>query len=433
MWQGPTVKEIRGHLGETVTLRGWLYNRRSSKKIHFLQFRDGTGLIQACVFKAEVPEELFEQASGLAQETSLTLTGTVVADDRSPLGAEIHVSAIEVHTPTADYPIAIADTAPNDDFLLDHRHLWIRSRKQHALLGLRAFIVNRLRNWLDDQGFVNCDTPIFTPNACEGTSTLFEVGYNDDSKAYLSQSGQLYNEATAQAFGKVYCFGPTFRAEKSKTRKHLREFWMLEPEIAYASLDDVMEVQEQLVSHVVSECLEHKAAELEILGADIEMLKRVKAPFPRVHYEEACKIIRDAGVEMEQLDDFGAPQEEALMRAFDVPIFVHRFPTKIKAFYMARDDEDPTYSMSVDLMAGDGVEICGGGARSWDHDYLVEQIDRHGLDRSDFGWYLDLRKNGGQPSAGFGLGLERFVGWISGVRHVRECIPFPRTLYRLSP
>jgi len=430
---GPTIGHIKDYIGQDVTMNGWLYNRRGSKKIQFLQFRDGSGIVQACVFKGEASDEIFQTASELTQESSITLTGKVVKDDRSPIGAEIHVSDITVHTLANDYPIAIADQNPNPDFLLSNRHLWIRSRKQHALLRVRAYVVNRLRNWLDDHDFTLTDTPIFTPNACEGTSTLFEVNYNDDTKAYLSQSGQLYGEAAAQAFGKIYCFGPTFRAEKSSTRKHLREFWMLEPEIAYASIEDVMDVEEQMVSDVVQDVLKNRRAELELLEADIDMLSNVKAPFKRLHYLEAVEIIRGHGVEMEDMDDFGAPQEEALMKEFNAPVFVHRFPTAIKAFYMARDPEDERFTLSADLMAGNGVEICGGGARCWDLEWLESQIDSHQLKQEDFKWYLDLRRYGGQPSAGFGLGLERFVGWITGVKHVRECIPFPRTLKRINP
>ncbi|MGE4158477.1 MAG: asparagine--tRNA ligase [Planctomycetota bacterium] len=429
----PTVATLKSQVGQAVTLNGWLYNRRSSKAIHFLQFRDGTGVVQACVFKDKASPELFAMAGTLTQETSLTLSGMVVADDRSPLGAEIHVDSLTVHTLTKDYPIVISDVQSNPDFLLDHRHLWIRSKKQHALLRLRAYVINRLRNWLDDNGFICADTPIFTPNACEGTSTLFSVDYGEDQTVYLSQSGQLYNEATAQAFGKSYCFGPTFRAEKSKTRKHLREFWMLEPEMAYAGIDEVMKVEEAMVCSVVKDCLEHRLEDLKTLGADIAMLQGVKAPFTRLHYKEAREIILKAGVDMKEMDDFGAPQEEALMKEFKSPVFVHHFPTAIKAFYMERTKGDEKFCESVDLMAGNGVEICGGGARSWDLPWLESQIDHHGLKREDFKWYLDLRRFGGQPSAGFGLGLERFVGWIAGTEHVRECIPFPRTLYRVSP
>ncbi|MBC8367754.1 asparagine--tRNA ligase [bacterium] len=418
--------------GKTVTLEGWLYNRRGSKKLQFLQIRDGSGTIQAVVALADVGEELFELASGLNQEASLRVTGEVKPDDRAPSGFEMLVSGIELVADSVDYPISPKDHGV--DFLLENRHLWLRSSKQHALMRIRGTLISALREFFDKEGYLLVDAPIFTPSSVEGTTTLFEVEYFGD-KAYLTQSGQLYMEAAAAAHGKVYCFGPTFRAEKSKTRRHLTEFWMLEPEIAFANLDDVMEIQEQMLEFVTAKVLAKHRDELErVLERDCTPLEKVKAPFPRVHYDEAIAMLKEKGQDLEWGGDFGGEDETILTKAFDRPIFVHRFPAAIKAFYMAPDPEDLKYSLSVDCLAPEGYgEIIGGGQRADNLEYLQERIAEHNLPSGPYEWYLDLRRYGSFPHAGFGIGIERTLAWLTGRQHIRECIPFPRLMHRIQP
>ncbi len=418
--------------GKTVTLAGWLYNRRGSKKLQFLQIRDGSGTIQAVVALADVGEDLFELASGLNQEASLRVTGEVKPDDRAPSGYEMLVSGIELLSDSVDYPISPKEHGV--DFLLENRHLWLRSSKQHAIMRIRGTLISALREFFDDNGYLLVDAPIFTPSSVEGTTTLFEVEYFGD-KAYLTQSGQLYMEAAAAAHGKVYCFGPTFRAEKSKTRRHLTEFWMLEPEIAFANLDDVMEIQEQMLEFVTAKVLAKHRDELErILERDCAPLEKVKAPFPRVHYDEAIAMLKEKGQNLEWGGDFGGEDETILTKAFDRPIFVHRFPSAIKAFYMAPDPEDAKYSLSVDCLAPEGYgEIIGGGQRADNLDYLQERIAEHNLPAGPYEWYLDLRRYGSFPHAGFGIGIERTLAWLTGRQHIRECIPFPRLMHRIQP
>ncbi len=418
--------------GKTVTLEGWLYNRRGSKKLQFLQIRDGSGIIQAVVAKADVGDELFELASGLNQEASLRVTGEVKPDERAPSGFEMLVSSIELLADSVDYPISPKEHGV--DFLLENRHLWLRSSKQHALMRIRGTLISALREFFDNEGYLLVDAPIFTPSSVEGTTTLFEVEYFGD-KAYLTQSGQLYMEAAAAAHGKVYCFGPTFRAEKSKTRRHLTEFWMLEPEIAFANLDDVMEIQEQMLEFVTAKVLAKHRDELErVLERDCAPLEKVKAPFPRVHYDEAIAMLKEKGQDLEWGGDFGGEDETILTKAFDRPIFVHRFPAAIKAFYMAPDPEDPKYSLSVDCLAPEGYgEIIGGGQRADNLEYLEERIAEHKLPAGPYEWYLDLRRYGSFPHAGFGIGIERTLAWLTGRQHIRECIPFPRLMHRIQP
>jgi asparaginyl-tRNA synthetase len=418
--------------GETVTLRGWLYNKRSSGKLHFLQLRDGTGVLQCVVFFKDVPEELFEAAGKLAQETSLAVTGQVRRDKRSSLGFELGVSALEVvGEPAGEYPITPKEHGVA--FLMDHRHLWLRSSKQHAVMRVRHEIIDAIRGYFNRNGFTMVDAPIFTPSACEGTTNLFEVSYFDD-KAYLTQSGQLYMEAAAMALGKVYCFGPTFRAEKSKTRRHLTEFWMMEPEVAYLELDGVMDLAEDMLVEVVAQVLANRKAELAVLERDVSSLERVVKPFPRIRYEEAIELLQKAGKEAAFGDDFGGDEETVISESFDRPVMIHRYPKDIKAFYMRRDPNDPRLSLGVDVIAPGGYgEIIGGGQREHDLAKVEAAIVEHELPREAFEWYLDLRRYGTVPHGGFGLGLERTVGWICGTKHVRECIPFPRMLERLTP
>jgi asparaginyl-tRNA synthetase len=418
--------------GKTVTLRGWLYNKRSSGKLHFLQLRDGTGILQCVIFFKDVPEELFRSAHHLAQETSLAVTGVVKRDNRSPIGFELGVTALEILAePTAEYPISPKEHGTA--FLMDHRHLWLRSRRQTAILRVRHEIVMGIRDYFDKNGFILVDAPIFTPNACEGTTNLFEVKYFDD-KAYLTQSGQLYMEAAAMALGKVYCFGPTFRAEKSKTRRHLTEFWMIEPEVAFLELDGIMELAEDLLVDLVARVLDRRKAELAILERDTSGLERVQKPFPRVRYSEALEVLRRAGQDPKFGDDFGGDEETLISQGFDRPVLIHRYPAEIKAFYMARDPEDERLSLGVDVLAPEGYgEIIGGGQREISLERLEQAIDQHALPKEPFEWYLDLRRYGAVPHGGFGLGLERTVSWICGLKHVRETIPFPRMLERLTP
>ncbi len=427
------VRDIGGHEGRTVTLRGWLYNKRSSGGIHFLLLRDGTGLIQCVVRQDRTDEATFALGDQLTQESSLAVTGEVRADQRAPGGFELVVAegGLEVYQLAVDFPITPKEHGAA--FLLDNRHLWIRSRRQWAVLRVRARVIRAIREWLDSNGFLNVDAPIFTPAAAEGTTTLFPVDYFGDT-VYLTQSGQLYNEANIAAFGKVYCFGPTFRAEKSKTRRHLTEFWMVEPEMAFHDLEDNMVVIEEMVAAIVDSVLADCREELEILERDIGKLESVKTPFPRLHYDEAVRILKEAGHDFEWGSDFGSPDETELARRFDRPFFVTHFPTAIKAFYMSRDPERPEITLSCDLLAPEGYgEIVGGSQREDDLEKLEERIREHQLPREAFTWYLDLRRYGTVPHAGFGLGVERTVTWICGIEHLRETIPYPRMLHRVQP
>ena len=426
------IEEIAKHENHSVTLRGWLHNRRSSGKIHFITVRDGTGFIQAVMSKTAVGEEVFLQAGHLGQETAIVVKGEVRADARAPGGYELDVSELSVVGQTHDYPITPKEHGV--DFLLDRRHLWIRSERQHAILRIRHTVVNAVRDFFNTHGFILADTPIFTPAACEGTTTLFPVPYFDHATAFLTQSGQLYNEANAMALGRVYCFGPTFRAEKSKTRRHLTEFWMVEPEMAYATLDDAIVLAEGLITAVVARALETRGRELETLERDRGPLETVRAPFPRITYDDAVRILRDNGRPIEYGDDFGGPDETLLAEQFDRPVAIHRYPSAAKAFYMKPDPERPELSLSVDILAPEGYgEIVGGGQRLDDLDLLLRRIAEHGLPQAAFEWYLDLRRYGSVPHAGFGMGIERVVAWICGLDHVRETIPYPRMLHRLTP
>jgi asparaginyl-tRNA synthetase len=426
------IEDIGTHEGDEVTLKGWLHHRRSSGKIHFLIVRDGTGFIQAVMSKAAVGDDMFRTADHLSQETSLTVTGTVRADKRAPSGFEIDVKTVQVVGESHDYPITPKEHGI--DYLLDRRHLWIRSERQQAILRIRHEIVNAVRDFFNARGFILADTPIFTPAACEGTSTLFPAQYFDEQTAYLTQSGQLYNEANAMALGRVYCFGPTFRAEKSKTRRHLTEFWMVEPEMAYADLDDVMELAEGLLVSIVGRALDRRRHELNVLERDISKLERVQPPFPRVSYDEAVTILQAKGLPFEWGGDFGGPDETALSEHFDRPVMVHRYPAAVKAFYMKPDPGRPDLALGVDVLAPEGYgEIIGGGQRIDDLDLLLARIEEHALPKDAFDWYIDLRRYGTVPHGGFGMGIERAVAWICGLEHVRETIPYPRMLYRLYP
>ncbi len=425
------VSDLGRFVGQEVEIRGWVHQRRGSGKIAFLVVRDGTGLVQGVGVRGELKDEIFERLDNLPQESAVIVTGTPREEKRAPGGYEMALTGVTVVHRAEPYPISPKEHGT--EFLMDHRHLWLRSPRQHAILRVRATLIAALRNYFDSHGFVLVDAPIFTPNACEGTTTLFETQYFDQ-KAYLTQSGQLYMEAAAMAFGKVYSFGPTFRAEKSKTRRHLIEFWMLEPEMAWATLDDVMALEEDMLSEVVGRVLEERKEELLQLERDTTHLSRVKKPFHRLHYDEAVELLRSKGMPFEWGGDFGAPDETAIAESFDRPVLVHHFPTQIKAFYMERDPASPRHSLSVDCLAPEGYgEITGGGQRSADLAYLEAQIEAHGLPRKAFEWYLDLRRYGSVPHAGFGIGVERTLAWICGLEHVRETIPFPRLLNRLEP
>ena len=433
----PPVVEIRNmsrYVDQEVTVEGWLYNHRESGKILFPIFRDGTGLMQGVVVKSAVPPELFEKARSLTQETSLRVTGKVRAEPRAPGGYELGVTGLEIlQLVPASQPYPITPKEHGVEFLMDHRHLWLRSSRQRAILGVRHQIIRACRDFFDDRGFILVDTPILTPSACEGTTTLFEVDYFDQ-KAYLAQSGQLYSEAAIMSVGKSYCFGPTFRAEKSKTRRHLMEFWMVEPEVAFAHLDDVMQLAEDLVSSVVARVLENCRPELETLGRDVSKLERCAPPFPRISYDDAVKILKEKGSEIEWGGDFGGTDETLLAENFDRPVMVHRYPSQVKAFYMKPDPERPELALCVDVLAPEGYgEIIGGSERLADYDLLVKRMEESKLPRQAFEWYLDLRRYGSVPHGGFGMGIERVVAWICGLDHVRETIPFPRMLYRLTP
>jgi asparaginyl-tRNA synthetase len=426
------IEDIGKHEGEEVTIKGWLSNRRSSGKIHFLTVRDGSGFIQAVMSKAAVGDEVFKAADHLSQETSIIVAGTARADKRAPSGYEIDVKSLEVVGESHDYPITPKEHGV--DFLLDRRHLWIRSERQQAILRIRHEIINAVRDFFNNRGFILADTPIFTPAACEGTTTLFPAQYFEDQTAYLTQSGQLYNEANAMALGRVYCFGPTFRAEKSKTRRHLTEFWMVEPEVAYADLNDVMALAEDLVVSLVSRVLEKRRRELTIIERDVSKLEAVQKPFPRMSYDEAVKTLQGKGLAIQWGGDFGGPDETTLSEEYDRPLLVHRYPAAIKAFYMKPDPERADLALGVDMLAPEGYgEIIGGGERLADLDLLLQRIKEHNLPQEAFEWYLDLRRYGTVPHGGFGMGIERVVSWICKLDHVRETIPYPRMLYRLYP
>ena len=425
------LSDIADYENQEATFNGWVYNTRSVGKIWFLILRDGTGMTQCVVTTDDTPNDIFCLEKSLTQESSVSVTGVVKKEPRSIGGHEILVKNIVVHQVAEKYPITHKEHGTS--FLMDHRHLWIRSKKQHAILKIRHQVVKACRDFLDNNGFILIDAPIFTANACEGTSNLFAVDYFERS-AYLTQSGQLYSEATAASFGKVYCFGPTFRAEKSKTRRHLTEFWMVEPEMAYYNLDDNMNLAELFVEYIVQSCLKYCQTELNTLERDISKLENVKVPFPRITYGEAVKILEDQGSEFSYGSDFGGTDETIISDQYDKPVMVHRWPAKIKAFYMKRDDKNDDLALGLDMLAPEGYgEIIGGGQREDDLVILESRIKEHDLDMKDFGWYLDLRKYGSVPHSGFGLGIERTVAWITGIKHIRETIPFPRTIYRLDP
>ena len=425
------IADIANHAGKEVTLSGWVYNKTGKGKLQFIMLRDGTGVIQAVVFAGNVSQEVFEACQQLTQESSIQVTGTVAEDKRAKGGYELQVNDVNILHIAQEYPISPKEHGI--EFLMDHRHLWLRSSKQHAILKIRHEIIRAARQYFDDLGFTLVDAPIFTPNACEGTSTLFETDYFD-SKAYLTQSGQLYMEAAAMAFGKAYCFGPTFRAEKSKTRRHLTEFWMLEPEVAFCDLEQDMDLAEGMLEFIVSKVLQNRMNELEILERDITKLENIKAPFPRITYDQAVQILKDANADFVEGDDFGGADETIISEKFDKPVMITHYPAEIKAFYMKRDQDRPNRALCVDVLAPEGYgEIIGGGQREDDLETLLSRIKTHNLPREDFEWYLDLRRYGSVPHAGFGLGIERTVAWICGRSHVRETIPLPRTPYRLTP
>ena len=426
-----SVRDLKQHEGDTVTVRGWLYNRRSSKKMHFLLVRDGTGIVQCIVAKSDVDEALFEAAGQLAQESSIAITGSVKVDERAPGGVEMRASGFELVGESEDYPLGKQDHGA--DFLLTHRHLWLRSKRPTATLRIRDTVIRAIRDYLHTEGFLCVDAPMFTPNACEGTSTLFEVDYMEEQKAYLTQSGQLYMEAAAMALGKVYCLGPAFRAERSKTRKHLTEFWMLEPEMAYATLEDVLDLSEGILAAIVGRVLEENRNDLDTLERDVAALEAIVPPFPRMRYEEAAEILKEkTGFKFG--DDLGAPDEEAITEGLEKPLLITHWPHEVKAFYMKRDPDDDRWALGVDVIAPEGYgEIIGGGERATDLKFLEAQIDKHDLPQESFEWYLDLRRYGSVPHGGFGLGVERVVSWVCGLKHVREAIPFPRTIYRIYP
>jgi asparaginyl-tRNA synthetase len=430
-----TIAEAGRYVGQTVRIPGWLYNLRKSGKIVFPLLRDGTGIMQCVAIKSELPEELFETIKNLTQESSIIVTGRIRAEQRAPGGYELDVEHVEVvdRVPESD-PYPITPKEHGIEFLMDHRHLWLRSRRQHAILRVRHEVIRAVRDYFDSNGFTLVDTPIFTPAACEGTTSLFEVNYFDEEKVYLTQSGQLYNEATAMAFGKVYCFGPTFRAERSKTRRHLTEFWMVEPEMAYATLEDVKRLAEELVVFIVGRVLENRRAELAVLERDLSKLEAIQPPFPRISYDEAVKILQGKGSEIQWGGDFGGTDETLLTEDRDRPLMVDRYPTAIKAFYMQPDPERAEVALGVDVLAPEGYgEIIGGGQRIHDLGLLLRRIEEHNLPKEAFNWYIDLRKFGSVPHGGFGMGIERTVTWLCGLDHLRETIAFPRMLYRTRP
>ncbi len=435
-----TIAEIGKHEGQPVTIRGWLYNLRESGKLLFPQFRDGSGIIQGVVPKNAVTPEVFDAVKTLTQESSVIVEGKVRADKRAPGGYELDVANVQVIQRVSESdPYPITPKEHGTDFLMEHRHLWVRSQRQAAILRVRAEIIKAARDFFDERGFTLTDPPIITPAACEGTTTLFPVDYFDE-QAYLTQSGQLYAEAMAMALGKVYSFGPTFRAEKSKTRRHLTEFWMVEPEVAYAQLDDVMDLAEGLITFIVKRCLEKRRVDLQTIGRDVSKLEKVEPPFPRISYDDAVKNLQEGHAKgaleskFEWGGDLGSPDETYLSAQFDKPVMVHRYPAKVKAFYMEPDPQRPQLALCVDVLAPEGYgEIIGGSQRMASHELLLQRIHEHGLPEEAFKWYLDLRKFGSVPHGGFGMGIERAVAWICGLEHVRETIPFPRMLYRLYP
>jgi asparaginyl-tRNA synthetase len=440
------IEQLPSIAGETVTLKGWVHNSTGRGKLCFIRLRDGSGFVQCVVSKASINEEMFEEAKRLTQESAIEIVGTVRLEERAPGGVEVDVISIKVLSVATDYPITPKEHGI--EFLMEKRHLWMRSTRQHAILRVRASVVKAIRDFFDGNGFTLLDSPIFTPAACEGTSTLFETEYFDLGKAYLSQSGQLYAEATAMSHGRVYTFGPTFRAEKSKTRRHLTEFWMVEPEMAFFDLNDDMDLAEDMVEYIVQYVLKTRTKELESLGRDIEKLQKVRRPFHRMSYTDAVAWLNENNIKLNKKnpdgsesqhdfpwgEDFGAPQEEAIMQQFDKPCIIHRYPTEVKAFYMKRDPENPKVALAMDMLAPEGAgEIIGGSQREDDLDALRNRIIDHELPMESFEWYLDIRRFGSVPHSGFGLGLERTVKWITGAEHIRECIPFPRMIYRIEP
>ncbi|MDD8017149.1 MAG: asparagine--tRNA ligase [Bacteroidota bacterium] len=426
------IENLSQHVGQQVTLQGWLYNQRSGGKIKFLILRDGTGMCQGVVVKANVSEEIFNRCNELTQESALMMSGTIRKEDRAPGGYEMDVTDLKIISIAKEYPITPKEHGT--DFLMDRRHLWLRSTRQHAIMRVRHEIVRSIREFFDSRGFTLLDAPIFTPAACEGTSTLFETEYFDLGKAYLTQSGQLYGEAGAMALGKVYVFGPTFRAEKSKTRRHLTEFWMVEPEVAFNDLNDNMDLAEEFLEHIVTSVLKNRMPELKSLERNISVLEKVKRPLPRISYDEAVEILHKKGIAFVWGNDLGGTDETVVSEQFDRPVMVHRYPSEIKAFYMKRDPNNPKVALAVDVLAPEGYgEIIGGSQREDDYDVLLARLKEHNLPQEAFDWYLDLRRYGSVPHSGFGLGIERTVSWICGLDHVRETIPFPRMIYRLTP
>ncbi|GAB1429269.1 asparagine--tRNA ligase [Ignavibacteria bacterium] len=441
-----TIENLPNLIGQEVTLNGWVYDTTSKGKLQFIKLRDGSGIVQCVAFKQNISEETFETARSLTQESSVSITGTVKADERAENGVEIDVTGLKLWQLAKDYPITPKEHGI--EFLMEHRHLWLRSSRQRAIMRIRAAVAKAIRDFFDGNGFRLQDSPILTPNACEGTSTLFSTEYFDLGNAYLSQSGQLYAEATAMALGRVYTFGPTFRAEKSKTRRHLTEFWMVEPEMAFFDLNDDMDLAEDMVEYIVQYALKTCQPELKIMGRDVSKLEAVRRPFHRMSYTEAVEWLNKNNVKLNKKnqdgtesqydfpwgEDFGAPQEEAIMSQFDKPCIIHRYPSEVKAFYMKRDPENPKVALAMDMLAPEGAgEIIGGSQREDNYDLLLERIRHENLSEEAFQWYLDLRKYGSVPHSGFGLGLERTVKWISGAEHIREVIPFPRMIYRIVP
>lgn len=426
------IEELENYIGKEIELSGWVTHKRSSGKIRFIVMRDGTGICQCVLVKNNLTDEVFAKFDELTQESAFTVFGLVKKEERAPGGYEIEVKDLNIISLAKDYPITPKEHGI--EFLMDHRHLWLRSSRQHAILRVRHEIIKSIRNFFDGKGFTLVDAPILTPAACEGTTTLFETDYFDLGKAYLTQSGQLYAEAASMAFGKVYTFGPTFRAEKSKTRRHLTEFWMVEPEVAFFDLYDDMDLAEEFVEYIVQSVLKNRRKELEFLERDISKLENVKRPFPRIHYEEAIEILRKNGINFEWGNDFGGTDETIISEQFDRPVMIHHYPAQVKAFYMKRDPNDERYALAVDMLAPEGYgEIIGGSQREDDYETLLKRIEEHNLPREAFEWYLDLRRYGSVPHAGFGLGIERTVAWICKLDHVRETIPFPRMIYRNTP
>jgi asparaginyl-tRNA synthetase len=426
------INKLKDHVGEEITLRGWLFNKRSSGKVRFVILRDGTGYVQCVFFKGNVTSEAFEFADKLGQESSIEVVGKVKEEPRAPGGYELDGTDLRIIHEATDYPITPKEHGI--EFLLDKRHLWLRSKKQVAILRVRHRIIKAIRDFFDERDFILVDPPILTPNAVEGTSTLFETEYFDLGSAFLTQSGQLYAEAGAMAHGKVYTFGPTFRAEKSKTRRHLTEFWMCEPEVAFADLDDNMDLAEEMIEYIVKTVLRECQEELKILERDLSKLETIKKPFPRISYNEAVEILKKSEVNFEWGNDFGASDETVIVQHFDRPVMIHRYPAAVKAFYMKRDSENPKLALALDVLAPEGYgEIIGGSQREDDLDELLKRIEEHKLPQEVFEWYLDLRRYGSVPHSGFGIGLERTVSWICGLEHLREAIPFPRMIYRNTP